>query len=117
MELHPKLVAPVAYNYRAPPKIEQGEMGAQHSANMAMRYKLNGDKESLLLRVQDPFQELRFHVEAGDDRILQLTERYPHARMVFLGYQRNFGRPPRVRQVAPEATGGGSVGFGGPPGA
>ena len=116
-ELHPKLLAQVAYNYRAPMTIEKGEMGAQHSANMALRYKLNGDKESLLLRVQDPFSELKFHVRAGDDKVIQLTERYPHARMVFLGYQRNFGRPPRVRQVAPEATGGGSVGFGGPPGA
>jgi hypothetical protein len=36
--------------------------------------------------------------------------------MVFLGYQYTFGRPPRVRQVAPEQTGGGSTGFGGPPG-
>jgi hypothetical protein len=34
--------------------------------------------------------------------------------MVFVGYQFTFGRPPRVRQVAPESTGGGSVGFGGP---
>jgi hypothetical protein len=116
-ELHPKLLAQVAYNYRAPMTIEKGEMGAQHSANMAMRYKINGDKESLLLRVQDPFSELKFHVKAGDDKVIQLTERYPHARMVFLGYQRNFGKPPRVRQVAPDATGGGSVGFGGPPGA
>lgn len=116
-ELHRRLVAQGAYNFRAPLKIEKGEMGAQKSANFALRFKVNGDKESLLLRVNDPFQELRFHVQAGDDKVIQLTERYPHARMVFLGYQRSFGKPPKVRQVAPDATAGGSVGFGGPPGA
>jgi hypothetical protein len=98
-------------------KVEKGEFGAQHAANIALRYKLNGDKESLLFRVNDPFAEMRFHVRAGDDRIIQLTERNPHIRFFFLGYQRNFGRPPRVRQVEPAATTGGSVGFGGPPGA
>lgn len=116
-ELTSKLIAQVAYQYRAPMKIEKGEFGAQHAANIALRYKLNGDKESIMLRVNDPFAEMRFHVKAGDDKVIQLTERNPHIRFFFLAYQRNFGRPPRVRQVAPEATTGGSVGFGGPPGA
>jgi hypothetical protein len=92
-------------------------MGQQHAANFALRYKLNGDKESIMFRVNDPFATMRFHVKAGDDKVIQLTERNPHVRFFFLGYQRNFGRPPKVRQVAPEATTGGSVGFGGPPGA
>ena len=116
-ELTSKLVAQVAYQYRAPMKIEKGEFGAQHAANIALRYKLNADKESIVFRVNDPFAEMRFHVKAGDDRVIQLTERNPHMRFFFLGYQRNFGRPPRVRQVEPAATTGGSVGFGGPPGA
>jgi len=32
--------------------------------------------------------------------------------MVFIAHQYNFGRPPRVRQVAPDQTSGGSVGSG-----
>ena len=116
-DLTSKFVGIAAYNYRAPMKIEKGEFGAQHSANLALRYKINGDKESITLRVNDPFATMRFRVLAGDDKVIQLTERNPHVRFFFLAYQRNFGRPPRVRQVAPESTGGGSVGFGGPPGA
>ena len=102
------------YNYRAPMKIEKGEFGAQHAANLALRYKINGDKESIMFRVNDPFGTLRFRVLAGDEKVIQLTERNSHIRSVFVSYQRSFGRPPRVRQVAPESTGGVSVGFGVP---
>ena len=69
-----------------------------------------------MLRVNDPFATMRFRIRAGDDKTVNLTHRNPQLRMAFLGYQYNFGRPPRVRQVAPDASGGGSVGFGGPPG-
>jgi outer membrane receptor protein involved in Fe transport len=106
-----------AYNYRAAMKMEQGEMGAQQTAVLMLRQKIQGDKGALMLRVVDPFEMVRFHVEAGDDKVVQLTDRNPTSRVVFFGYQYNFGRPPRVRQVVPEQTGGGSVGFGGPPGA
>ena len=111
-----RFVGVAGYNYRAPMKIENGQFGAQHAANLALRYKINGDKESIMLRVNDPFGTMRFRVLAGDNKVIQLTERNPHVRFFFLSYQRNFGRPPRVRQVSPESTGGGSVGFGGPPG-
>jgi outer membrane receptor protein involved in Fe transport len=116
-ELTKTLVLQVMYNYRAPMKIEKGKFDTQQAANLALRKKLNGDKTSLMLRVNDPFATLRFRIRAGDDRVIQLTERNPGTRMVFVGFQHNFGRPPRVRQVAPESTGGGSDGFGGPPGA
>ena len=109
------LTLQAAYNYRAPMKIEGGEMGAHQMANVSMRYKIQADKGVLTLRVADPFEMIRFRVRAGDEKLMQLTQRNPQSRMVFLGYQYNFGRPPRVRQVAPEQTGGGSVGFG-PPG-
>ena len=114
-EITSRFVGTAAYNYRAPMKIEKGEFGAQHAANLALRYRINGDKEFIALRVNDPFATMRFHVRAGDDKVIQLTERNPHVRFFFLAYQRSFGRPPRVRQVEPAATTGGSVGFGGPP--
>jgi outer membrane receptor protein involved in Fe transport len=105
-----------AYNYRAPLTIERGEYGAQQVMNFALRKKIQGDKAALLVRVVDPFELLSFRIKTGDGRVEQLTERNPESRMVFVGYQYSFGRPPRVRQVAPEQTGGGSVGFGAPPG-
>ena len=71
---------------------------------------------ALLLRVADPFEMMRFRIKTGDGKVLQLTQRNPESRMVFLGYQYTFGRPPRVRQVEPDQTSGGSTGFGGPPG-
>jgi outer membrane receptor protein involved in Fe transport len=113
-ELTKTLTFQAAYNYRAPMKIERGEFAAQQMANLSLRQKIQGDKGAVLLRVMDPFEMVRFRVRAGDGKVLQLTQRDPESRMVFLGYQYNFGRPPRVRQVAPEQTSGGSVGFGTP---
>jgi hypothetical protein len=116
-ELTKTLTVQAAYNYKAPLKIERGEYGAQQVANIALRKKIQGDQGAVLFRVADPFEMVRFKISTGDGKVRQLTQRNPESRMVFLGYQYNFGRPPRVRQVAPEQTGGGSVGFGGPPGA
>jgi hypothetical protein len=83
--------------------------------NVLFRRKVQGEKGAIMLRVADPFEMMRFRIKAGDDRVIQLTERDPGSRSIFVGYQYNFGRPPRVRQVAPDQTSGGSVGFGGPP--
>jgi hypothetical protein len=95
-------------------KIERGEFGTQQMAMFALRQKIQGDRGTMILRVVDPFEMMKFRVRTGDGTVMQLTERNPQSRMVFLAYQYNFGRPPRVRQVAPESTGGGSVGFGPP---
>ena len=111
-ELTSSLVLQAMYNYRAPMKIERGEFGAQQMANISLRYKIQGDQGAVMLRVADPFEMMRFRIHTGDGKVMQFTQRNPESRMIFLGYQYNFGRPPRVRQV-PEATGGGSVGFGG----
>ena len=114
-ELTKTLTVQGAYNYRAPMRIERGEYGAQQVANFAMRKKIKGDNGAVLLRVVDPFELMRFRIRTSEGQVLQLTERNPDSRVVFVGYQYNFGRAPRVRQVAPEETGGGSVGFGTPP--
>jgi hypothetical protein len=104
------------YNYRAAMKMERGEQGAQQMAMVMFRRKVQGDKGAVMLRVADPFEMQRFRVRASDGRVVSLTDRNPQSRAVFVGYQYTFGRPPKVRQVAPEASGGG-VPFGGPPGA
>jgi outer membrane receptor protein involved in Fe transport len=105
-----------AYNYKAPLRIERGEYGAQQVANIALRKKIQRDQGAVFLRVADPFELVKFKISTGDGKVRQLTQRNPESRMVFIGYQYNFGRPPRVRQVAPDQTSGGSVGFGAPPG-
>jgi hypothetical protein len=115
-ELTKTLTVQAAYNYKAPLKIERGEYGAQQVANIALRKKIQGDQGAVLLRVADPFELVRFKISTGDGKVHQLTQRNPESRMVFVGYQYNFGRAPRVRQVQPDQTSGGSVGFGGPPG-
>jgi outer membrane receptor protein involved in Fe transport len=114
-ELTKTFTAVANYQYRAPMKIERGEFGAQQMAMVALRMKVQADKGTMILRVVDPFEMMKFRVRTGDGKVMQLTQRNPQSRAVFLVYQYNFGRPPRVRQVAPEQTGGGSVGFGGPP--
>jgi outer membrane receptor protein involved in Fe transport len=115
-EITKTLIFQGAYMYQAPMKIERGEFAARHMANFSLRKKLDGDNSSLILRVNDPFNEMRFRVRAGDDKVMQFTERAAGARMAFLAFQYNYGRAPRVRQVAPDAGSQGGAGFP-PPGA
>jgi ferric enterobactin receptor len=89
------------YFYRAPMKIERGQFSAQQNANFVLRQKIDGDKASLLVRVVDPFNTMRFSIRTGNETLMQTTQRTPGVRAVFLGYQYNFGRPPRVREPRP----------------
>ena len=87
------------------------EIEAQHGANFALRTKLNGDKATMTLRVNDPFGTQRFAVRAGDERVLQITERNFGARMYWLAFQYSYGRPPRVRQPTQDQQGQSQSGF------
>ena len=60
--------------------------------------ELFGDRANLALRIVDPFDTMGFCVEAGDENLLQITERKFDARSVHLTLQYNFGQAPRVRQ-------------------
>ena len=99
------------YMYRAPMNIEGGRFSGMSLSNFSLRQKLRGDKASVTLRVQDPFNTMRFRVEAGDDNITQITERRFNARAAYLTFQYNFGQAPRIRQRRPEPNQEGSVGF------
>lgn len=97
-----------SYFYRAPTKIERGEFARQHMANFSLRQKLNGDKATVTLRVSDPFNTGAFRIRAGDDRVVQVTERNFGQRMAFLTFQFNYGQAPKVReprQEQPQETG------------
>jgi ferric enterobactin receptor len=87
-----------SYFYRAPMKIERGRFAAQQSANFTVRQKVRGDAAVIGLRVVDPFKTGRFRIRAGDDNVIQITERNFGVRGVFVTFQYTYGRPPRIRQ-------------------
>jgi outer membrane receptor protein involved in Fe transport len=96
--LTPRTAFTAQYFYRAATPIERGEFGALGIVNLSVRQKVLGEKASLTLRLSDPFHGNRFRVFAGDDNVIQLTERSFNSRGVHVTFQYNFGRPPRVRQ-------------------
>ena len=49
-------------------------------ANFSLRKKIDGDNSSVTLRVIDPFSTNVFRIRAGDDKVVQLTERTAGAR-------------------------------------
>ena len=107
-ELSKTLMLQLSYFYRAPMKIENGRFEGMQMANVALRKKLNGDKATVTLRVNDPFATGRFAVRAGQNNVFQITERDFGNRMVWLAFQLNYGRPPRVRQPRQEEQQGGA---------
>ena len=110
--LTPQTSVSAAYFYRAPMNIEGGRFDAFGFANVAFRQKLYQDRMTVSLRVSDPFNTQRFRIRAGDDNIIQLTERTFTSRALHLSVQYNFGRPPRIRQ-RPEQQPESSTPFGG----
>ena len=104
----PRTSVSAMYFYRAPMNIEGGRFEAFGFANLSMRHKMYGEKANVTLRLSDPFNTQRFRVRAGDDNIIQLTERTFTSRAVHLTVQYNFGRAPRVRQRPPPPQEGGS---------
>jgi ferric enterobactin receptor len=100
------------YFYRAPMQVEGGRFDAMSFANVALRQKLYGERMSVTVRLSDPFNTQRFRVRAGDDNLIQLTERTFTSRAVHLSVQYNFGRPPRVRQPRQDEQPSGGSPFG-----
>jgi ferric enterobactin receptor len=96
--LSPRTSVSAMYFYRAPMAIEGGRFDAFGFANFSVRQKLYGEKMNVTLRVSDPFNTQRFRVHAGNDDIIQLTERTFTSRAVHLTVQYNFGQAPRLRQ-------------------
>ena len=84
--------------YRAPMEFETGKFSSWKMSSVTLRQELFGDRANLALRIVDPFDTMGFRVEAGDENLLQITERKFDARSVHLTLQYNFGQAPRVRQ-------------------
>jgi hypothetical protein len=88
----------VNYFYRAPMNIENGKFGGVSGTQLAVRQKLMGDKLTGTARVTDVFKTNKFHVNVGDDNVIQLTDRQFNSRALHLSLQYNWGKPPRLRQ-------------------
>lgn len=109
----PRTSLTAMYFYRAPMQVEGGRFDAMAFANVALRQKLYGERMNVTVRVSDPFNTQRFRIRAGDDNLIQLTERTFTSRAVHLSVQYNFGRPPRVRQPRQDEQPSGGSPFGG----
>jgi hypothetical protein len=96
MQFTPATTVQASYFYRGPQTFEKAKFWAQQAGNLSLRQKFN-DASTVSLRIQDPFNTMKFKVRAGDDKTVQLTERSFDSRSVYLTYQYNFGRPPRFR--------------------
>jgi outer membrane receptor protein involved in Fe transport len=109
--LSPRTALQAMYFYRAPMNIERGRFSSTSMANFSVRHRLPGDKTTVSLRVSDPFNTMRFRVEAGDDNLIQLTERRFNARALHLTVQYSFGKAPKIRQRPQEPTTDSRPGF------
>ncbi|HEX8904469.1 MAG TPA: outer membrane beta-barrel protein, partial [Longimicrobiaceae bacterium] len=98
LNVSPRTSLTAMYFYRSPMNIERGRFDAFGFANFSLRQKVYGEKAAITFRVSDPFNQQRFRVRAGDDNIIQLTERAQTSRALHVSFQYNFGRPPRIRQ-------------------
>ena len=83
--------------YRAPMNTEQGRIRAMSMVGLALRQKLYGDKASLTVRVQDPFNTMKFGFNQADTRVVQESIRRFGARGLFVNFSYNFGQQPRLR--------------------
>lgn len=101
-ELTPSLSLQAMTFYRAPMEFETGKFSSFKMTTLTLRQKLFDDRASATLRLVDPFDTMGFRVEAGDENLVQITERNFDARSLQLTFQYNFGKAPKVRQPRPD---------------
>lgn len=103
VQITPSLSLQAMTFYRAPMEFESGKFSSFKMSSLTLRQKLLDDRATLSLRVFDPFHVMGFRVEAGDENLVQITERDFDAREVQLTFQYSFGKPPRVQKPQPDA--------------
>lgn len=103
-QLTSTFTAQASYFYRAPMKIERGRFAAFQGTNISFRQKVHGDKATVGLRFNDPFNTNRMSILAGNDNVMQLTARNFGARSTWLTFQYNYGQAPKVRETRPEPS-------------
>ncbi|HUP19258.1 MAG TPA: TonB-dependent receptor [Gemmatimonadota bacterium] len=96
--LSPTLSLQATSFYRAPMEFETGKFSSFKMTSLTLRQRLFENRATVSLRLNDPFKQMGFKVEAGDENLVQFTERAFNSRVLQLTFQYNFGRAPRVRQ-------------------
>jgi len=110
--IFPTIVLQGSYFYRAPMNFEGGRFMGMQMTNFSLRKKLDGDNASVIFRVSDPFSTGRFRVYGVNGVVRQLTERSFGQRAAYVGFQYNYGKPPKIRQQSQQDQGQqGGVGF------
>lgn len=97
-KLTPSLDWQTFFMYRAPMDTEQGRIDAMSMLTLALRHKVFGDRGSVTLRAQDPFNTMKFGVAHATTQLAQRSVRHFGARGVFLSFSYNYGQAPRIRQ-------------------
>jgi ferric enterobactin receptor len=87
------------YFYRAPMDIERGRFSSMSDTNFSIRHRFDDNRATVALRVSDPFNTMSFRVHAGDDNVIQLTERAFDSRAVHLTFQTCSARHPASSRV------------------
>ena len=101
--------------YRAPMTTEQGRIRSMSMMTLALRQKVLNDKGSVTLRVQDPFNAMRFGFEQSDARVIQSSQRRFGVRGLYLNFSYNYGQAPRLRPRPVEQAPADPTGAGVPP--
>jgi hypothetical protein len=89
-------------NYRSKFATEYGYQDAFVFMNFAIRQKLYGDKGSITLRVQDPFNMMAFGSITRNPLIVQSSLQNFGQRGVFLSFSRTFGQDLKLRPQTPQ---------------
>jgi hypothetical protein len=98
VQLLPTVTLQGSYFYRAPMNFEGGRFLSMQMATLTVRKKLDGDNAAVTFRMTDPFSTQRFRVNGVNGSVRQITERNFGARAAYVGFQYNYGKPPKVRQ-------------------
>jgi ferric enterobactin receptor len=101
-QVSPTVILQANYFYRGPVNIEKGRFSSFQMTNITLRKKLDGDNMSVAVRFADPFNTMKFRIQAGDDNLQQITTRRFGARATYVTFQWNYGKPPKIRQPQQE---------------
>src|SRR6266550_1749632 len=96
-QVSPTVTLQANYFYRAPVNIEKGRFSSFQMMNITVRKKIDGDNMSLAVRFADPFNTMKFRIQAGDDNLQQITERRFGVHATYVTFQWNYGKPPKIR--------------------
>lgn len=84
-------------SYRAPQRTEGGRQDAFVFTNVAIRYKVWGERGNISLRVADPFNLMRFGGRTQSLQAIEWTERRFGQRGLFISVSRTFGQQLKLR--------------------